>query len=52
LAIGERTEGPIFLAADGRLKDLQVTADSSGIVSHAGIALIRALADKTGSPLA
>jgi hypothetical protein len=32
----------------GWLKDLQVTGDGSGIVSHAGVALLRALADKTG----
>ncbi len=32
----------------GWLKGLQVTADGTGIVSHAGVALIRALADKTG----
>jgi hypothetical protein len=30
------------------MKGLQVTADGTGIVSHAGVALIRALADKTG----
>jgi hypothetical protein len=32
----------------GWLKGLQVTADGAGIVSHAGVALIRALADNTG----
>ena len=32
----------------GWLKGLQVTAGGSGIVSHAGIALLRALADNTG----
>jgi hypothetical protein len=32
----------------GWLKGLQVTADGTGIVSHAGVALIRALADNTG----
>ena len=32
----------------GWLKGLRVTADGTGIVSHAGVALIRALADKTG----
>src|SRR5689334_17583176 len=32
----------------GWLKGLQVTADGTGIVSHAGVALVRALADKTG----
>ena len=32
----------------GWVKGLQVTADGTGIVSHAGVALIRALADKTG----
>jgi hypothetical protein len=32
----------------GWLKGLQVTGDGSGIVSHAGVALIRALADNTG----
>jgi hypothetical protein len=30
------------------LKGLQVTADGTGIVSHAGVALVRALADNTG----
>jgi Transposase DDE domain group 1 len=32
----------------GWLKGLEVTADGTGIVSHAGVALVRALADKTG----
>ncbi len=32
----------------GWLKGLQVTADGMGIVSHAGVALVRALADNTG----
>jgi Transposase DDE domain group 1 len=32
----------------GWLKGLQVTADGTGIVSHAGMALIRALADNIG----
>ena len=32
----------------GWLKGLQVTGDGTGIVSHAGVALVRALADKTG----
>jgi hypothetical protein len=32
----------------GWLKGLQVTADGAGIVSHAGVALVRALADNTG----
>ena len=32
----------------GWQKGLQVTADGTGIVSHAGVALIRALADNTG----
>jgi Transposase DDE domain group 1 len=32
----------------GWLKGLRVTADGTGIVSHAGMALIRALADNTG----
>jgi Transposase DDE domain group 1 len=32
----------------GWLKGLRVTADDTGIVSHAGVVLIRALADKTG----
>jgi Transposase DDE domain group 1 len=32
----------------GWLRGLQVTGDGSGIVSHAGVALIRALADNTG----
>jgi Transposase DDE domain group 1 len=34
--------------ATGWLKGLQVTADGTGIVSHAGVALIRALADNVG----
>jgi hypothetical protein len=34
--------------ATGWLKGLQVTADGTGVVSHAGVALIRALADNTG----
>jgi hypothetical protein len=34
--------------ATGWLKGLEVTADGTGIVSHAGVALLRALADKTG----
>jgi hypothetical protein len=32
----------------GRLKGLRVTSDGTGIVSHAGVVLLRALADKTG----
>jgi hypothetical protein len=32
----------------GWLKGLEVTAGGTGIVSHAGLALLRALADKTG----
>jgi Transposase DDE domain group 1 len=32
----------------GWLRGLRVTADGTGIVSHAGVALIRALADNTG----
>jgi hypothetical protein len=32
----------------GWLKGLEVTADGSGVVSHAGLALLRALADRTG----
>jgi hypothetical protein len=34
--------------ATGWLRRLEVTADGTGIVSHAGLALLRALADKTG----
>jgi hypothetical protein len=34
--------------ATGWLKGLRVTADGTGIVSHAGVALIRALADNIG----
>jgi hypothetical protein len=34
--------------ATGWLKGLEVTADGTGIVSHAGLALLRALADRTG----
>jgi Transposase DDE domain group 1 len=32
----------------GWLKGLRVTADGTGIVSHAGVALVRALSDNTG----
>ena len=32
----------------GWLRGLEVTADGTGIVSHAGVALLRALADKSG----
>ena len=32
----------------GWSKSLDVTADGEGIVSHAGLALLRQLADKTG----
>jgi Transposase DDE domain group 1 len=34
--------------ATGWLKGLRVTAGGTGIVSHAGVALLRALADNTG----
>jgi hypothetical protein len=34
--------------ATGWLKGLRVTADGTGVVSHAGVALIRARADNTG----
>jgi hypothetical protein len=34
--------------ATGGLKGLRVTGDGSGVVSHAGVALIRALADNIG----
>ena len=36
------------MKATGWLKGLQVTADGTGIVSHAGVVLLRALADNTG----
>ena len=32
----------------GWRKGLRVTADGTGIVSHTGVALLRALADNTG----
>jgi len=32
----------------GWLKGLEVTADGTGIVSHAGVVLVRALADNVG----
>jgi hypothetical protein len=32
----------------GWLKGLEVASGGTGIVSHAGLALLRALADKTG----
>jgi hypothetical protein len=34
--------------ATGWLTGLEVSAGGTGIVSHAGVALVRALADKTG----
>ena len=36
------------MKAAGWLKGLQVTGDGAGIVSHAGVALLRALADNLG----
>ena len=36
------------MKATGWLKGLEVTAGGTGIVSHAGLALLRALADRTG----
>ena len=36
------------MKATGWAKGLQVTADGTGIVSHAGVALVRALADNIG----
>ena len=36
------------MKATGWLKGLRVTADGTGVVSHAGVALIRARADNTG----
>ncbi len=36
------------MKATGWLKGLRVTADGTGIVSHAGVALVRALADNVG----
>ena len=36
------------MKATGWLKGLEVTGGGSGIVSHAGLALLRALADGTG----
>ena len=32
----------------GWMKGLKVTADGTGVVSHAGVTLVRALADNTG----
>lgn len=40
--------GPGLPDTTGWLKGLRVTADGTGIVSHAGVALIRALADNIG----
>jgi len=37
-----------MVQATGWVKGLRVTADGTGIVSHAGVALLRALADNTG----
>ena len=36
------------MKATGWLMGLRVTADGTGVVSHAGVALVRALADGTG----
>lgn len=36
------------MKATGWLKGLRVTADGTGVVSHAGVALLRALADNLG----
>src|SRR5215470_4506324 len=36
------------MKATGWLNGLEVTAGGTGVVSHAGLALLRALADKTG----
>jgi hypothetical protein len=36
------------VASSGWRKGLKVTAGGTGIVSHAGLALLRALADNTG----
>ena len=36
--------------ATGWVKGLRVTADGTGIVSHAGVALLRALAAAAGQP--
>ena len=36
------------MKATGWLKGLEVTAGGTGVVSHAGLALLRALADSTG----
>src|SRR6516162_11765845 len=36
------------MKATGWLKGLEVAAGGTGIVSHAGLALLRALADRTG----
>ncbi len=36
------------MKATGWLRGLEVTAGGTGVVSHAGLALLRALADKTG----
>ena len=37
-----------MVKATGWLRGLEVTGGGTGIVSHAGLALLRALADKTG----
>jgi hypothetical protein len=36
------------MSTTGWLTGLRVTADGTGIVSHAGVALVRALADNIG----
>ena len=36
------------MKATGWLKGLEVTAGGAGVVSHAGVALLRALSDRTG----
>ena len=35
----------------GWSRNLEVSGDGTGVVSHAGLALVRHLADKTASPL-
>src|SRR5262249_58973929 len=43
-----RARSTFEVKATGWLKGLEVTGGGTGVVSHAGLALLRALADNTG----
>jgi hypothetical protein len=46
--IQRRSRSTSEVNVTGWSKNLEVTTDGEGIVSHAGLALLRAVADKTG----